>query len=106
MKLLLKETKNSIQIRYDLVKSTEEILLAYYLTKQSFSNKTNISNNIRYEFLLWLTGTKDIDSALKRSKPKEKSLFIVFDNENLVNKTKLTKKAAPLDLEKISLSRI
>ena len=99
------------------LKSCEEIELAYLLSKDSFRNKKNIAKKFRYEFLLWLSGKTDIKSALNSFSPKksDKILLIIFkgDTKKILKEMeasekplKLKKTAEPLDLERISLSRI
>ena len=99
------------------VSSSEELELAYRLAKESFENKRNIAKKFRYEFLLWLSGKTDINSALKSSSPSKPDniLLILFKGEpkELLKKLKasekplkLKKRAEPLDIERISLSRI
>ena len=100
--------EDSVSIRKDLVKSEEEIKLAYYLAELSFKNKNNIAKKFKYEFLLWLTGKTDIKSALAISEPKGKEcIAVIFGDSKIKGKPSELKKAAePLDIEKISLSRI
>jgi tRNA threonylcarbamoyladenosine modification (KEOPS) complex Cgi121 subunit len=102
--------EDAIAVRSNIVKSGEEIALAYLLAELAFKNKKNIANKFKYEFLLWLTGKTDIKSALDISEPKGNECIVVaFKNEKIAGKQlplKLQKKAEPLDLEKISLSRV
>jgi tRNA threonylcarbamoyladenosine modification (KEOPS) complex Cgi121 subunit len=98
------------------VKSTEEIMLANHLMRKAFSQKKNIARKGKYEFLLWLSGKSDLKSAFKLLNPKgKKMILIVFsgDIEEIKKslgakeiKMKLKEKGDPLDLERISLSRI
>ena len=100
--------EDSICIRKDLVKSEEEIKLAYHLAELSFRKKKNIAKKFKYEFLLWLTGKTDIKSALAVSEPKGKEcIAVIFRDSKIKGKPPgLKKTAEPLDIEKISLSRI
>ncbi len=111
---ILKTTKetllpdDAVALREDVVKSEEEIKLAYHLAELSFKNGKNIAKKFKYEFLLWLTGKTDIKSALSVSEPKGKEcIAIIFRDEKIKGKKPgLNKRAEPLDIEKISLSRI
>lgn len=95
--------------------SQEEARLAHYLAKSAFSKKKNIARQIRYEFLLWLSGKTDIKSAMKSTKPDGKQFFVIVfsDSKDIAKKLDakelalgLKKKGEALDLERISLSRI
>ena len=99
--------ENAVLVNPEKVKSEEEIELAYYLAKKSFRNKSNIAKKFKYEFLLWLSGKMDINSAINYSKTsKKKKLLVVFEGTLNLKKAKLEKAADPLDIERISLSRI
>jgi tRNA threonylcarbamoyladenosine modification (KEOPS) complex Cgi121 subunit len=87
------------------------IKLANHLAEKSFKNKNNISKHLRYEFLLWLSSKKDISSAFSTTMPGDCDyLVICFGKKTPIFGTKkaltLKKEANPLDLEKISLSRL
>jgi tRNA threonylcarbamoyladenosine modification (KEOPS) complex Cgi121 subunit len=86
----------------------EEIELAYHLAKKSFAGKKNIARKFKYEFLLWLSGTRDIKNAMKKTAPEKGKpfLLIVFSGQMKGEKPALKKTADPLRLERISLSRI
>jgi len=100
--------EDAISVRKDLVKSEEEIKLAHHLAELSFKSKKNIAKKFKYEFLLWLTGKTDIKSALRISEPKQKEcIAVVFGDSTVKGKAhNLKRTAEPLDIEKISLSRI
>jgi len=100
--------EDAITIRKDLVESEEEIKLAHYLAELSFKKKKNIAKKFKYEFLLWLTGKTDIKSAFDISEPRGKEcIAVIFSESKIKGKpTGLKKTAEPLDIEKISLSRI
>jgi len=86
-----------------------EVRLAYALAKKSFEKGKNIAKKFSFEFLLWLTGKTDIDSALNAAAPKnEDCLVVVFGRKKPAGakKARLKQKAEPLALEKISLSRV
>ncbi len=104
------ETEDAIAIRPDAVQSMEEIELAYHLAQEAFRKKRNIAKKLRYEFLLWLSGTRDIKNAMRRTKPGKEFLLIVFSEESIEalggKEAKLKRKGEPLALERISLSRI
>jgi len=103
------------------VRSMEELELAEILAKDAFGRHRNIAKKFRYEFLLWLAGKTDIKSALEFLLPKSREMLLVILNsgekiiaqKNLLKKlnairkpSKLKRRAKPLDLERISLSRI
>lgn len=102
----------------NIIKSKEELLLAHYLVKKSFKEKTNIAKKQKLEFLLWVTGTHDIDKAFECAcfnNPKDFLVvcFFIRDKNSVVRllkasekKLKLDRDAEPLSLERISLSRI
>ncbi|MEM3075738.1 MAG: hypothetical protein QW590_02855, partial [Candidatus Bilamarchaeaceae archaeon] len=66
---LSKLPEGIIAVRSDFARSKEEFYLAYLLAKLAFKNKKNIAKKFKYEFLLWLTGKRDIRSALAVSEP-------------------------------------
>jgi len=103
------------------VHSMEELELAEILAKDAFRRHRNIAKKFRYEFLLWLAGKTDIKSALEFLSPKGREMLLVILNsgekiiaqKNLLKKlnairkpARLKRRAKPLDLERISLSRI
>lgn len=102
------EPKDGVMVRKDAVGSSEEIELAFHLAQWSFRKKKNIAKNLNYEFLLWLSGTRDIKNAIKKTAPQkgDECLLIDFSGKEKGKKTELRKKADPLRLERISLSRI
>jgi len=110
LSVLSKNENENILVLPSDAYTLEEIELAYALAKKSFADKKNIAKKFKFEFLLWLTGKKDINSALSQiSFDKEKSYtVIVFGNIKIPNakKPRLKKRADPLALERISLSRI
>lgn len=96
-----------IAVSPDSAESMEELELACHLANVSFENGTNIGKKLKYEFLLWLSGTRDIKSAIKKTSPGKEFLVIVFSGECPAGRqAELKKRADPLRLEKISLSRI
>jgi tRNA threonylcarbamoyladenosine modification (KEOPS) complex Cgi121 subunit len=112
---------DAVAVKDGMVGSMEEFALADHLAKRAFDNKTNIARAYRYEFLLWLSGRRDIKSAMKDTEPpasegKERFLVVVFSESSekeiasaldaRVVKKNLAPKAEPLALEKISLSRV
>ncbi|MBU0533077.1 hypothetical protein KKB44_06310 [Candidatus Micrarchaeota archaeon] len=102
------EKFDAVIIRRDAVESMEEIELAYYLAKKAFENKQNIAKQFKYEFLLWLSGTRDIKNALKKTVPKDECLLILFSGSKPKEgkEIQLKKTGDPLRLEAIALSRI
>lgn len=107
---------DAIAIGAGAVRSKEEADLALHLAEDAFSGKKNIARKMKYEFLLWLSGKRDIKSAMEATSPKEGEDFFVAvfsGGEHALGKiggTKLPlgldKKADPLRLERISLSRV
>jgi len=105
-----------LKIKTEYIKSKEEIDLAYYLAKKTMERGTNIAKKFKYEFLLFLSGKGDIKSALKMARSEDSDDFILIDFSKIPNILKLLGakekrldieiKADPLDLERISLSRI
>ncbi|MBU0586321.1 hypothetical protein KJ780_02315 [Candidatus Micrarchaeota archaeon] len=97
-----------------LVNSEEEIKLAHFLAEKSFKNKKNIAKTLELEMLLWLCGAREIKKALQKSNFLPNDFILVclknspnekdFDAKSIP--LNLEKKAKPLDLERISLSRI
>jgi tRNA threonylcarbamoyladenosine modification (KEOPS) complex Cgi121 subunit len=114
MKVLLAKygsiPEDALAVSLATVNSEEEIRLAQALAERAFKNKTNIAKKFKYEFLLWLTGKTDIKSALAAATPAagDSCLVVVFKDQKIAGAkpAKLQKKAAPLELEKISLSRV
>ncbi len=108
---------DALLIEPSIAQSKEELTLAEFLTKKSFDDNKNIAKKFKYEFLLWLTGKRDIKSAMKVSEPNcSEALLILFekkDKQKLLKalnakekKFKLKENADALALEKISLSRL
>ena len=108
---------DAIAISTSFVQSLEEIKLAHHLAESAFSRKKNIGRKLKYEFLLWLAGKRDIKSAMEITTPKEGEDFfvVVFSHlhENILKRLKARKKKNSLvkdgeaiALERISLSRI
>ena len=107
---------DAILVERTLVHSMEEIRLAEHLAKRSFEKKKNIAKKMKYEFLLWLAGKTDLASAFRIAKPKgEEAVLIVFSGDakeilaaldaEEIN-LDLEERANPLELERISLSRV
>lgn len=100
------------------VLSMQEADLAMHLAEKAFAEKRNIARKPRYEFILWLSGRRDIKSAMEATAPAEgEELFVaVFSDigeREALGRLKaeklplgLEKNADPLRLERISLSRI
>ncbi len=107
----LEENNDVLLINSSIAQSEEEILLAWALAEKAFREKTNIARKFRYEFLLWLTGKRDIRRAVEFSRPKGKEVIIVdFSHDKKILKSfrgkKMRKTATPLELERISLGRL
>lgn len=100
-----------------MVESVEELELAHALAKKSIGEGTAISKNMEIEFVLWLSGKKDIRRAFEEigfnagkefiavSFGMEKKELIV-ELEMKEKKLGLEKKAGWEAVERISLSRI
>ncbi len=110
----LESKEDCITVNLNTLQSLEEAKLALYLAKKSFKNKKNIARKLKYEFLLWLSGKTNIKSAINETAILENEDFflITFDQRKLIRiggikpKSGLKKDARPLDLERISLSRV
>ena len=98
------------------VRSEEELLLAHALAKKAIKEKRAISRTLPVEFLLWLSGKRDIRRAFAEYGAKSTDLLAVSFGEKkktLLNrlhlkekKLKLKKEADAKAIERISLSRI
>ncbi len=116
--LRLCEKESVLLVDPSLVESKEEIKLAEFLSERNFRKEKNLAKKKKYEFLLWLTGKRDIKSAMDYSRPKSNQALAVFfgkdRKKNLLSLLKVTKKRKPtlinrgnpLQLERIALSRI
>ncbi|MFH2106141.1 MAG: hypothetical protein ABII22_02690 [Candidatus Micrarchaeota archaeon] len=108
------EMENEILLLDPEKTSEEQIMLAYELCKKSIENKTNLAKKEKLEFLLWLSGKKDIGRAVEemRFKDRNEILLINFtDDADKIKigkkiKYKIRKKATDMELEKMSISRI
>ncbi|MFN7991862.1 MAG: KEOPS complex subunit Cgi121 [Candidatus Micrarchaeia archaeon] len=106
----------AVAVSKDSVRSLTEIRLADHLARTSFEEGRNISRRLKYEFLLWLSGKKDIKSAMEATAPSEGSEFILIVLSGDIDIEKdlgarelgldLPESGDPLRLERISLSRI
>ncbi|VVC03486.1 Uncharacterised protein [Candidatus Bilamarchaeum dharawalense] len=107
---------DAVAVGLDSVEALDEVKLAEYLASDAFRNKKNIANKFKYEFLLWLSGKRDITSAIEETEPKGSEFFLVIfsgDVKKILAKIKaiklelkIKKNAEPLRLEKIALSRL
>lgn len=97
------ENDECVAVGIGSLKSVEEARLAMRLTEDAIKKGKNIANKKKLEFLLWLSGTRDIKNALKKTKPGKEFYLIEFDGKE---EYELPEKAEPLGLERISLSRI
>ena len=91
------------------INSIEELKLAEHLARKS----KRIARKFPLEFLLWLSGKTDIKSVMKMLFRKNSDILVVsFSGKEIIKKlgTKkllmIPKRADPLQIEKISLSRI
>ncbi len=100
-----------------LANSIEQFELAHLLAKKSFKNKTNLARIFELEFLLWLSGERDIRKALGKNDFSPEDFFLVSLKKpnkksvlrELCAKEKplsLKKVADNLELEKIALARL
>lgn len=110
------QTTNAIALDPDKVQSLEELELADALARKSTIQKNNFSKQFRFEFLLWLAGTRDIRKALEGWGAKDASdvLLVIWEDPGALLK-KLQAKPKPHfippqakweSLERISLSRV
>ncbi len=99
--------------------SAEEIRLAAHLAEKASSSGRGIARKTRYEFLLWLSGKRDIRSAMEKLAPAEgergffvavfsgageKEVLAALEAEKMP--LGLSERGEPLALERISLSRL
>jgi tRNA threonylcarbamoyladenosine modification (KEOPS) complex Cgi121 subunit len=117
-KLLESAKKHSfLLLNPEKIHCVEELLLAEKLSELSIKEKRQIAKTRENEFLLWLSAKKDISNAFKEYgfKSPENLLIISFSQtksqllkalEAKEKKLNLKKKATPLEIERISLSRI
>lgn len=116
---IMNKTKkfNVLVVSPKVVRSQDQIKLALFLAKKSFSNKTNIAKTFELEFLLWLFGERNISTALKKNKFSSENFIAIIRDTDLAKKTilrelcakqkpfLLRRRASALELERISLSR-
>ena len=99
------------------INSTEELFLAERLTKDAFMEKRNIAKREENELLLWIAAGTNISSSLKEYSFHSPKNIIIISFANTKQELKnlfqieekplnLKKKATPLEVERISLSRI
>jgi tRNA threonylcarbamoyladenosine modification (KEOPS) complex Cgi121 subunit len=112
---MILENENALVVSPDSINSMESAELSLYLAKRSMELKKNISRKLKYEFLLWLCGRRDIKTAMEKSRPKSPNdmVLVSFDGADYCKKLDakekslaLSKKATTLEIERISLSRI
>ncbi|MFH0737296.1 MAG: hypothetical protein V1827_01450 [Candidatus Micrarchaeota archaeon] len=108
---------DAVALREGIASSKEEFELADHLAKSAFSKKTNIARQLRYEFLLWISGKTDIKSAMAETSPEKNEFFVVVFSDAKPDAVcrmleakelplRLNKNAEALAIERISLSRI
>jgi tRNA threonylcarbamoyladenosine modification (KEOPS) complex Cgi121 subunit len=114
--LRLAEKESVLILNPKKLNSEQELLLAEKLAQSAIKENRNLAKKPEKEFLLWLAAKKDISSALSEygfQTPKQ-MLLISFKKpkQQLIKqfhlketKLKLRKKATPLEIERISLSR-
>jgi tRNA threonylcarbamoyladenosine modification (KEOPS) complex Cgi121 subunit len=87
--------------------SKEEIELAFESAKETFKRKINIAKNFDLEFLLFLSGKKDIREAKKWAENGKEEIEIEFNLEKIISiKGAKREKAEIEEIERISVSRI
>lgn len=95
--------------------SVEELMLAHHLAASAFGKGEGIAKKLRYEFLLWLSGKRDIRSAMEATAPAGPEMIVVTfsgaaDVAGSLSGRELPlglpEEGEPLALERISLSRI
>ena len=99
-----------------LASSEEELRLASVLAEKSVSSKTSIAHSLQFEFLLWLSGEREIRKALLKTEFSPNDFFLACFGDGcalvplvLEAKSKplgLAKKASALEIERISLGRL
>ncbi|MBD3390128.1 hypothetical protein GF415_04235 [Candidatus Micrarchaeota archaeon] len=115
--LQLAERRGALLLNPQKLNSVEELLLSEKLAEDSIREKRNIARKKEKEFLLWLSAAKDISSALEKYSFRipEDFFFVCFSGKKgelkkdfrLEEKpAALRKRATPLEVERISLSRI
>lgn len=114
--LSIAEKEGTLLLNPKKVKSEQELLLAEKLTQNAIKEKRTLAKKQEKEFLLWLAAKKDISSAFEEygfQTPKQ-ILLISFKKTKAQlikqfqlkeTKLKLKKKATPIEIERISLSR-
>lgn len=101
------EGMDAVAVRPGAAMSIEEIRLAYHLAEEAFARGTNIAKKLKFEFLLWLSGTRDIRNAIEKTSPEGECIVIIFSGEGPPGQeADLPEEADPERLEGISLSRI
>lgn len=105
-------------LRPSAASSKKEIELAFYLANKSFGTSASIAKKFHFEFLLWLSGCKDIRKAFAETTfTDEKNILVIsfgsgtkkqiIDSLSAKEKKLLfSDKFEPLELERISLSRV
>ncbi len=110
------EQEGTLLLNPKKLNSEQELFLAEKLTNNAIKEKRNLAKKQEKEFILWLAAKKDISSALKEygfQTPKQLVLIsfkktkqqIIKQFQLKETKPKLRKKATPLQIERISLSR-
>ena len=99
------ENEHSAAVSIDSLRSVEEAKLALHLAEEALGSGKNIAKKKKLEFLLWLSGTRDIKNALRKTLPEDEYFLISFE-EKEGGEHGLPEEGDPIRLEKISLSRI
>jgi hypothetical protein len=119
------DSLGAVAVRPGVAGAMREFMLAGHLAGRAFQKKANIARQMRFEFLLWLTGRTDIRSAMEAASPDGGEFFVILFPKHGTRNRKpetpdivcralearklppgLPEEAEPLALERISLSRI
>ncbi|MFH0817687.1 MAG: hypothetical protein V1909_03570 [Candidatus Micrarchaeota archaeon] len=106
-----------LPLKAGLAHSIEQFQLAHFLAKRSFKNKKNLAKIFELEFLLWLSGERDIRKALSKNDFSPQDFLLVSfrktDKKSILRELEakekplvLKERPTALDLERISLGRV
>lgn len=93
------------QIRREV--SKKEIILAHASAIETFKRKINIAKNFDLEFILFLSGKKDIKEAKKWIERGEEEIEVEFNLEKIISIKGVKREEAKIEeIERISVSRV
>lgn len=98
----LKHKRKTQVVDYGCVYGRIHALHSVFQTLKAFRNNENISNKEEIEFLLRLSGKRQIGKALEYCKPKKKSIFISWDKKNVFEEFRKNFDFREIELQKIS----